>query len=82
MKEYEENKNKPPEPARGRRPRGEVEADKGGGVGGEGGCCAASGSAVVSKVQAPAADDAPAGTGAEGGAAEAPPAENAGMGEE
>jgi hypothetical protein len=75
MKEYEENKNKPPEPGAegGRRGRG----GRGGGGGGNGG----GGGAAVSKVQAAAADETPAGTGADTAAADAPPADNAGMGE-
>ncbi len=83
MKEYEENKNKPPEPgAGGGGRRGGGRGGKGGAAsGGEGGAPAGSGPAV-SKVQAPAADEAPAGTGGEGAAADAaPPTDNAGRGE-
>ncbi len=83
MKEYEENKNKPPEPgaAGARRGRGGQGGGPGGGGGGKGGGGAAAG-AVVTKVEAPAGDAAPEATGAapaEGGAAEAAD-DNAAMG--
>ena len=82
MKEYEENKNKPPEPgaAGGRRGRG----GQGGGPGGGGGKGGGGGGArvAVTKVEAPAGDAAPeatAGAANEGGAAEVAD-DNAGIG--